>query len=556
MPKIKLMENTRWILLDTETTGLTAPIFVVELAAQWMCGWNPEGPSFRRLINQNAHIPSEVSRVHGYTPEILERDGEPPQTVYRDFAAYVGDLPLVSFNLQYDLEQVLEPEWARLGILSMSNPGFCALRLTQRLLDPVPAGNCKLQTLRQYYRLPERGAHTALGDVQTVADLFAAVLQPIAQHRHLLSWNQICAYAQETWFPSRIAFGKYKGRHYQEARTDAQLLGWLEWLARSTNERSATMGRWYLNQLATAPETVDTLNVADFAIEDLAESSVTTTTEIICFVHLELEKLKRLIGAARTRLADLEATYTQERHAVDVTQSQLFGLLRPHYQRRDRLKLVVDYRRRFLDVLLRSGEEEAQQVEETYQEAQQQNDAEYEQAAAQAANQRELSDEEQHELKTLWRKLVRLYHPDRFAHDLHKLEAFQKLTTEINRARDEGDVEQLREIANDPHGFMLRQGWENLDFRDSDKVAHLQKLLDTLQLKIVSTLDALNELRESPEHELHKLSLVRSDYLQEVAKDYIAKIMDEIKKLDKQAATLADEIEELTGSPTFGEAKK
>jgi len=26
--------------------------------------------------------------------------------------------------------------------------------LAQRLLDPVPAGNCKLQTLRQYYRLP------------------------------------------------------------------------------------------------------------------------------------------------------------------------------------------------------------------------------------------------------------------------------------------------------------------------------------------------------------------------------------------------------------------
>ena len=39
--------------------------------------------------------------------------------------------------------------------------------LAQRLMDPVPAGNCKLQTLRQYYRLPERGAHTALGDVET-----------------------------------------------------------------------------------------------------------------------------------------------------------------------------------------------------------------------------------------------------------------------------------------------------------------------------------------------------------------------------------------------------
>lgn len=547
------MDNTPWILIDTETTGLTTPIFVVELAAQRMCGWHPQGPSFRRLLNQNARIPSEVSRVHGYTPEILERDGEPAEVVYRDFAAYVDKLPLVSFNLQYDLAQVLEPEWSRLGIAPIGQPGFCALRLTQRLLDPVPAGNCKLQTLRQYYRLPERGAHTALGDVQTVMDLFAAVLQPIAQHRHLQSWPQICAYAQETWFPSRIAFGKYKGRNYQEARTDDQLRGWLEWLAHSTNLRSATMGRWYLDQLATPPEDIETLTITDFASEDLTESSGTATTEIICFVNPELEELKRLVAAARMRLADLEATYTQERHAVDVTQSQLFGLLRSHYQRRDRLQLVVDYRRKFLDVLLSSGEEEAQQVEETYQEAQEQNDAEYEQAAAQAANQHELSADEQQELKTLWRKLVRLYHPDRFAHDPHKLEAFQKLTTEINRARDEGNVERLREIANDPHGFMLRQGWENLDFSDTSEIAHLRKLFDMLQLKVIATLDALNELREGPDYELHTLSLLRADYLQEVANEYIAKLTHEISELEVQAAALADEIEELTGSPSFGE---
>ena len=71
------------------------------------------------------------------------------------------------------------------------------MRLAQRLLDPVPAGNCKLQTLRQYYRLPERGAHTALGDVGTVADLFATVLRPIAEQRGLETWEQLAAYASE-----------------------------------------------------------------------------------------------------------------------------------------------------------------------------------------------------------------------------------------------------------------------------------------------------------------------------------------------------------------------
>src|SRR5690349_14152244 len=104
------MKAAKWILLDTETSGLTTPIFVVELAVQRMCGWKPVGEPFRRLLNQNQEIPAEASRVHGYTREILERDGEAPHQVHREFAEYARDMPLVSFNLEYDLDEALKPE--------------------------------------------------------------------------------------------------------------------------------------------------------------------------------------------------------------------------------------------------------------------------------------------------------------------------------------------------------------------------------------------------------------------------------------------------------------
>src|ERR1035441_9957006 len=104
------MTTTLWVLLDTETTGLAVPIFVVELAAQRMKGWQPEGEPFRKLVNQGQDVPLEASRVHGYTREILERDGEPPLHVYREFAEYAGGLPLVSFNLEYDLDEVRSEE--------------------------------------------------------------------------------------------------------------------------------------------------------------------------------------------------------------------------------------------------------------------------------------------------------------------------------------------------------------------------------------------------------------------------------------------------------------
>jgi hypothetical protein len=49
---------------------------VVEIAAQRMCGWKRAGEPFRRLLNQNRDIPPKASRAHGYTREILERDGD------------------------------------------------------------------------------------------------------------------------------------------------------------------------------------------------------------------------------------------------------------------------------------------------------------------------------------------------------------------------------------------------------------------------------------------------------------------------------------------------
>jgi len=54
---------------------------------------------------------------------------------------------------------------------------------------------------------------------------------------------------------------------------------------------------------------------------------------------------------------------------------------------------------------------------------------------------------------------VKLYQPGPFAHEPEKLETYHKLTAAINRAKDAGDIQTLREIAEDPHGFILRQGW-------------------------------------------------------------------------------------------------
>ena len=535
------MNDTHWILLDTETNGLRAPIYVVELAAQRMIGWEPEGEPFRCLLNQNINIPPEASRVNGYTREILERDGDPPLEVYADFRRYAGDLPLVSYNLAYDLDQVLIHEWERLGIAPIGERGFCALELAKRLLDPVPAGNCKLQTLRQFYHLPERGAHTGLGDVQTVMDLFGVVLQPLAKKRNLDSFRSICRFTESQWYPRRIPFGKHKGRDFHEALKDHGLREWFSWLASSTNPRSAAMGQWYLDELQCLQgESNSFLGASPESEPDLLVTGL--GPGIVIYRNLELEQMRQLVSEARRRLAEVQTEYTRERMATDAVQGKIFILLRPSYQKRDRLKLFLFYREKYLHALLSDGDDAAEDVASEYKQAKAESDAEYEQAATDADASHEPTEEEASELKALWRKLSRLFHPDRYAQDDERREVYERLMQRINRAKDDGDIVTLREIADDPNGFLLKNGEPSLDFSESAEVATLRRLHESLQSAILEALDALNSLRESTEYELYQIYQQKPDILPEIIQNYENNLAKEIANYEQRLATVNREI--------------
>ncbi len=167
--------------------------------------------------------------------------------------------------------------------------------------------------------------------------------------------------------------------------------------------------------------------------------------------------------------------------------------LREHYQQRDRLRLIVDYRRKFLDSLVRGGEEETKQAE-----------------------------------------------------------THHKLIAAINRAKDAGDIQTLREIAEDPHGFILRQGWATLDFSDEAELAQLRRLHETLQLEIIAVLESLNRLRESPDYELCQLSEQKPGLLDELAAERKKLLEKEREELQQQADKLAEEIKELSGQEPTG----
>ena len=536
----------QWVIIDTETTGINQPIHVVEIAAQRMIDQKPEGEPFSCLINHDIEIPDASSRIHGYTRDILERDGLLPKEAYSDLSDYVGDRYMVAYNLPYDWDDVLVKEWGRLGVNQVGKRGFCALRLVRRLLDPVPAGNCKLQTLRRYYDLPERAAHSAKGDVHTVLDLFEKVLFPIAKQLNLKDLERISTYAEEEWYPSKIGFGKYKGRDFKEAKTDQDLKSYLQWLADSENKRSSKLGQWYLENLEfeSPPSPVFDFNLSS---TDGDENKQNSTSGITVWTDPEIDQFKPLIEVARIKLAEVETEYGVLKSKIDKTRSVIFKSLRPLYEKIDTIKLKIQYRRIFLDTLLQGGEEETENFEEQYQQAEQEKYDEYEKTEADLSSKKGLSEEEKNRLSKTWKKLVRVFHPDRHQNDKDKRKRYEELTAMINRAKEDGDLETLEKIADDPEAYASEKGLGSLDLSEVDEVESLKRLWNALQAEIIAVLEAIEALKKSSEYELAKLAEKNEDFLDNVIKQQKDDLREEADRLNKEADKLNEEIEGLTG---------
>jgi DNA polymerase-3 subunit epsilon len=261
----------------------------------------------------------------------------------------------------------------------------------------------------------------------------------------------------------------------------------------------------------------------------------------------ELEQLRQLVAGARAQLAELETDYTKVKSRVDAVQAVLFGHLREHYQKRDQLRLMVDYRQKFLKSLTRGNSEEAKQAEEKFEQAKTKTDKDYEELAAAADKKKQLTAEEEAELSQLWKKLVKLYHPDRFSNDPDKLETYHKLTAAINQAKDTGEIETLREIAEDPEGFLFRNGWATLDFSDQEELTQLRRLHETLQTEIAAVALSLKHLRASPDYELCQLAERKPGMLDELAGERTKQLEIENVELEMQAERLAKEIKKLSG---------
>ena len=182
-----------WCIIDTETDGFRNPIHIVEIAAQRMVGLERDGDPFRVFLDHRVSIPRDAVAVHGYTQRYLSKTGDDPVRAHQKLASYVGDLPLVAHNLAFDWTRCLIPEWERLGLPPWGNFGFCSARLARRVLPEVES--VALDHLRSFFGLRCSRAHSALGDVESVADFMERIAKPRLESAGLTTMDEVALFS-------------------------------------------------------------------------------------------------------------------------------------------------------------------------------------------------------------------------------------------------------------------------------------------------------------------------------------------------------------------------
>ena len=186
-----MRNGEKWVVIDTETTGLKNPVYPVEIAAQTMVGWEPSGPPFRVLLNFDVPIERMAEKIHGYSREYLRERGARPEDGLRSFLQYADSLPIAAYNLSFDLGRVLYPTLDRIGWNPPAVPSLCALNLTRRVVPQLP--NFKLKTVIKTLGIGQDQSHRASDDVGLVVSLLSRHLGPHLTNASVIGFDSVVA---------------------------------------------------------------------------------------------------------------------------------------------------------------------------------------------------------------------------------------------------------------------------------------------------------------------------------------------------------------------------
>jgi DNA polymerase III epsilon subunit family exonuclease len=166
------------VVVDTETTGLEPEKSeIIEIAGLKIVKGEIVDV-FNVLININKPLPTEIVQLTGITEEMLA-EGEEKRTALRKFVAFIGDLPLIAHNVDFDLPFLNTHLNRELGF-TLANLAICTLKLSRRLIPGLPS--YRLAKVAEQYKIPTPITHRALGDVEITHQIWLRLIEVLEEN--------------------------------------------------------------------------------------------------------------------------------------------------------------------------------------------------------------------------------------------------------------------------------------------------------------------------------------------------------------------------------------
>ncbi len=172
----------QFVVLDLETTGLDPHTDeIIEFGAIRVNRDSDTHTAFGTLVKPQKGIPRLITSVTGITQAMVDKDGVPLAEALTDFIEFIGDLPLVTYNAEFDIG-FLQQASRRQGH-SLNNKYTCALKMARTAWPGLPS--YKLADLAKRGNLSEDDPHRAVGDSKRALIIFVSAVQRVGK----VSWT-------------------------------------------------------------------------------------------------------------------------------------------------------------------------------------------------------------------------------------------------------------------------------------------------------------------------------------------------------------------------------
>ncbi len=195
MNEYTLIDNTRFIIVDVETTGLNyEKDRICEIAYIEMIGAKDEVKNFSTLINPGVDIPPDITKIHG-----ISNDDVRNAPFFKDIAGrIINDFynsVLVGHNILFDFS-FIDWELKRIGLKMPEVKLIDTVVLSKKFQQFTHTPNHKLKNIARSINLFSDNWHRAANDVEITKEIFTYFITKLTKDYSVRNISDLLKIAQ------------------------------------------------------------------------------------------------------------------------------------------------------------------------------------------------------------------------------------------------------------------------------------------------------------------------------------------------------------------------